>query len=137
MPERSAACIHILVVEDEPLLAMDLEAVLVDAGFVVIGPAANLEDGLQRLRHGAVVDVAVLDIALHSSFSFPIADALEDRGVPFLFVSAHAPEILPERHRRRRIVQKPYQPERLIADLRALVTTQALDTRSHDTTLEA
>lgn len=128
---------RILVVEDEPLLAMDLEAVLIDAGFAVIGPASGLEEALRRLHHETVVDGAVLDIALHGSFSFPIADALADRGIPFLFVSGHAREILPERHQCRRVVQKPYQPERLIADLLALVTARTLDTRPCDTTLEA
>lgn len=126
--EGSADLVHVLVVEDEPLLAMDLEAVLVEAGFAVIGPAPCVEDALERRREAAAVELAVLDITLDGGPSFPIADALADRDIPFLFVSGHTREVLPERHRRCRIVQKPYRPERLIADLRALVATRTLDT---------
>lgn len=120
-PKRSADCVHVLVVEDEPLLAMDLEAILVGAGFAVVGPAPSLEDALERLREAAAVEVAVLDITLDGCLSFPIADALADHDIPFLFVSGHTREVLPERHRHRRIIQKPYRPDRLIAHLRALV----------------
>lgn len=80
---------RILVVEDEPLLAMLLEDVLGEQGAVVVGPAFNLAQGL-ALAERVELDGAILDINLGGQESFPIADVLDARSVPFLFATAYA-----------------------------------------------
>lgn len=108
----------VLVVEDEPLVAMMVEDMLMDLGCVVIGPAMQLSEGL-RLAETAEVDAAVLDINLNGDRSFPIADLLEARGIPFLFATGYGGgEALAGR--REPVIQKPYQMERLAEMLTAL-----------------
>ncbi|EYD73113.1 response regulator [Limimaricola hongkongensis] len=75
----------VLVVEDEVLIAMDINECLEEAGaHVVYG--RNLRQGMQRLEHE--VDVALLDVSLgHTETCLPIAQALRERGVPFVLHS--------------------------------------------------
>ena len=78
----------ILLVEDEFLILMDLQMQLEDAGATVIA-ASSVSDGLARAGRGAV-DAAVLDVRLPDGEVYPVALALRDRAVPFLFHSGHA-----------------------------------------------
>lgn len=86
--------LRILIVEDEPLIALDLEDILKDAGHVVVGIARSMRDALELARRSAPFDLAVLDIDLVGS-----ADGIETaerrrsrHGVEALFVSARAEE---------------------------------------------
>lgn len=79
---------RVLVVEDEPLVALETAAVLRDLGCVVIGPAATFEEGL-RLAEGGGLDAAVLDVNLLGVTSFPIADLLARRRVPVIQVTGY------------------------------------------------
>jgi two-component SAPR family response regulator len=98
---------HILIVEDEIWVAFDLEAILKAAGCVVIGPAANLKDGLDLAEQNPL-DAALLDINLGYDQSFPIAYGLKRRGVPFVFVTAYSNYILPAGLTGAPLVAKPY-----------------------------
>jgi DNA-binding response OmpR family regulator len=98
---------RILVVEDEIWVAFDLEAILKAAGCVVVGPAANLRDGLDLAEHNPL-DAALLDINLGYDQSFPIAYGLKRRGVPFVFVTAYSNYILPAGLAGAPLVAKPY-----------------------------
>ena len=81
---------HILIVEDEGLLALDMEFALVDAGAKVLGPAVEVAEGVQLLSGtDTVVDGAILDLDLRGVAAYPIADMLHERGVPFLFHTGH------------------------------------------------
>jgi CheY-like chemotaxis protein len=104
---------RILVVEDEALIAYDLETALRQSGCEVVGPVATVA-AAERALGGALPDAAVLDIELGDGKVFPIADALADRGVPFVFLTGYEPETLPERHARRPIVIKPCRAEVLL-----------------------
>lgn len=116
----SAAPPRILVLEDEVLLAIDVQMMLEDEGFSVIGPAASVEEGLAILRSGPI-DAAVLDINLHRERSDAVADGLEDLGVPFLYLTGLRSEMIPERHRRKFVVEKPVRQELLLRGLRELL----------------
>jgi CheY-like chemotaxis protein len=85
--------LRILVVEDEPVVAMYLEDMLEALGCQTIGPASRLADGLV-LVESETFDAAILDINLGGERSTPIAEALRQRGVPFAFASGYgvAPE---------------------------------------------
>ncbi len=108
----------VLVVEDEPLVAMMVEDMLIDLGCTVIGPAMQLSEGL-RLAETAELDAAVLDINLNGGRSFPIADALEARGIPFLFATGYGGGEALE-GRQDPVIQKPYQMDRLAEMLTSL-----------------
>jgi DNA-binding response OmpR family regulator len=78
----------ILLVEDEFLIALDLQAQIEAAGYRVVGPAATVEEGMALLDAGPV-HMAVLDMNLRGSTSFPIAERLEQAGTPFMFLSGN------------------------------------------------
>jgi two-component system, response regulator PdtaR len=78
----------VLVVEDEFLIAMDLERLLERHGFRVLGPAAMVAAAL-RLLDGEAPDVALLDVNLRGEMVTPVAEALRARGVPFVLASAY------------------------------------------------
>lgn len=83
---------RILIVEDEPLVAMNLEDMLDTLGCAIAGPAYSLKDGLARVAEGGI-DAAILDFNLRGESSREIADALVSRGVPFLIVSGYGADI--------------------------------------------
>lgn len=82
------AGLRVLVVEDEPIVAMCLEDMLEALGCITIGPVSRLADGLALAEAGAL-DVAILDINLGGERSTPIAEILRRRGTPFAFASGY------------------------------------------------
>jgi two-component system, response regulator PdtaR len=78
----------VLVVEDEFLIALDLEQLLRRHGWRVLGPAATVAAALRLLR-GAMPDVALLDVNLGGELVTPVAAELRARGVPFVLASAY------------------------------------------------
>lgn len=83
---------RVLLVEDEVLIAMELEMALEDAGAIVLGPIHSLPAAIEAAR---TVDLAaaVLDIDLAGRDVFPAADILRARGVPFVFHTGHGRRI--------------------------------------------
>jgi CheY-like chemotaxis protein len=79
----------VLVVEDEELVAMDLCAELEQLGWQVLGPAATVAQAEAVLRDSPPVDVAVLDVNLRGRPVYPLAEALLERRVPFLFCTGY------------------------------------------------
>jgi CheY-like chemotaxis protein len=79
----------VLVVEDEFLIAMDLELLLRRHGWRVLGPAATVAAALRLLRQGDTPDVALLDVNLRGELVTPVAEELRARGVPFMLASAY------------------------------------------------
>lgn len=80
---------RVFVAEDEGLIAFDIVSLLEGAGCRVIGPAADLSGALQTLET-ARVDMALLDVNLRGEMVWPIAETLQSRGVPFLFLTGYA-----------------------------------------------
>ncbi|MBW3617634.1 MAG: response regulator [Proteobacteria bacterium] len=89
------------------VVAMLVEEFVAELGHEVVAVASHLEAGLELARTGNF-DLAVLDLNLGGIQSFPIADALAARGVPFIFASGYGAAGLPSRHRSRAVVQKPF-----------------------------
>ncbi len=79
----------VLVVEDEFLIAWDLELLLVRHGWRVLGPAATVAQALHLLDGGSQPTVALLDVNLGGELVTPVAAALRARGVPFVLASAY------------------------------------------------
>ena len=103
---------RVLVVEDEMLVSLLVEDMLADAGCVVVGPFARLPAALAAARVEAV-DVALLDVNVAGEMVFPVAYALEERGIPFLFVTGYGQAALPPNRPRWRACAKPFQPQHL------------------------
>ncbi len=99
---------RVLVVEDESLVAMLLETILEDMGCLPVGPASTVEDGLAMAVDGERLDAALLDVNVAGREVFPIADALRERGVPFVFSTGYGEGGLPDDWRGHPTVQKPF-----------------------------
>jgi two-component system, chemotaxis family, sensor kinase Cph1 len=90
-PQPQAASLlgrRILLVEDEALAAMEMEAVLKEAGCEVVGPAARLDRAMALAAAGGF-DAAALDVNLDGEFVFPLAARLREDGVPFVFMTGY------------------------------------------------
>jgi DNA-binding response OmpR family regulator len=112
---------HVLVVEDEWLIARDYLAVLRAAGHVAVGPAATVEKALVLLDNERV-DIALLDFQLGASTSAPIAARLSQLGIPFVLVTGHAGRGLPSEYTGGTVLAKPASPPKLIALIEALAS---------------
>jgi CheY-like chemotaxis protein len=124
-----AAGAHILVVEDEALIAAQIEDVLGDAGYVVLGPASRLAEAFEQF-YWKRPDAALLDINVAGESSFPLAEFLTAKGVPFAFCSGYGEAgAVPEQFRHIPVIAKPADPARLVEVLSRL-DTSGLVTRS-------
>jgi CheY-like chemotaxis protein len=119
----------ILIVEDEMLLAMDIEEMVRSAGCSVIGPVGTVAEAVRKLRDSKP-DGAILDVSLSGELVFPIADALQEAGIPFMIVTGYARDQVPERHRTRPFLQKPYKATVLIDMLGRLLGSAGASPRS-------
>lgn len=98
---------RVLVVEDESLVAMLLETILEDMGCETVGPAATIDEGL-RLAADERIDAALLDVNVSGRQVFPVAEALKERGVPFVFSTGYGEGGLPDEWRGHATLQKPF-----------------------------
>ncbi len=98
---------RVLLVEDESLVAMLLETILEDVGCIPVGPAPSVAAALDLVTTEAI-DAAILDVNVAGQTVFPVADALSDRGVPFIFSTGYGEGGLPEHWRSHPTVQKPF-----------------------------
>jgi len=114
---------RVFLVEDEMLLALMIQYSLAEAGAQTIGPASRLADALAIASNPEErMDAAILDVDLHGQNVFPVADALQERGVPFLFHTGHGTKAeLTGRYTEVVVCSKPTLPEDLIAALAGLL----------------
>ncbi|MBX9740818.1 MAG: response regulator [Beijerinckiaceae bacterium] len=103
---------RVLVVEDEPFIAMTLEDMLTDLGCIVAGSAGQVGDAL-ALIESCEIDAAVLDVNLGSQKIDPVADALAARGMPYIFTTGYGRTGVPVSHAAHGVVQKPFRMEDL------------------------
>ena len=114
---------RILVVEDEALVALQLQQDLESDGHHVVGPARCLEDGIS-LALNEDIDAALVDVSLGRDTSAPIADQLLARNIPFAFATGYSDSsMLPERLRSVPRLSKPYALDEVRRLLRSLVAT--------------
>ena len=111
---------RMLVVDDEFLIALDLQQILESAGAIVVS-LGDADAALQALRDGTQFDGAVLDIKLSGSAgdSTGIATLLTERGTPFVFLTGmHAGNEHAKAFPHAPLIEKPYQVEMLMEALR-------------------
>jgi DNA-binding response OmpR family regulator len=99
---------RILIVEDEMLIAMHLEDVLTGLGHAVAAIATRIDRAMVLARDGDI-DFAILDINVAGSLSFPVADILRRRAIPFVFASGYGAQGLAGDHRSALVLKKPYE----------------------------
>lgn len=114
---------RVLVVEDEPMMAETLCDLMEDAGCKPVGPAATVADALSLIERGGI-DVAMLDIRLKRETSFPVARALRQRGIPWLFLTSYQQHDLPDDLADAVLVEKPFSPPVLVEIVRRLALEQ-------------
>lgn len=110
---------RVIIVEDEPLIAENLRADLIDAGFDVVGVASRV-DRTMSLIEEIECDAAILDANLAGRSSAPAAAALAVRRIPCIVLSGYAREQLPTELSEALYLQKPYRVDPLTKELAAL-----------------
>lgn len=112
---------RVMVVEDEPLEALDYCDRLADAGAEIIGPYGSVLEALDVVEHEAL-DVALLDHALVDANSDVLQTALEERAIPFVVLTGY-PRVLVRRDDRQVVLSKPVSGELLCMTLSAAART--------------
>lgn len=113
------ASLYVLIVEDEPLIAMAMEMLVQEEeGGVALGPHGAVAPALAEIGKGGRIDVATLDCNLGREPAWPVADALAARGIPFAFTSGQGANDIPDRFRDRETFSKPVDDEKLKRFLR-------------------
>jgi len=115
---------RVLVVEDEMMVLINIEDALADFGCTLVAVAATVDQAL-ALIDTQNFDVAVIDVNLDGQTSYPIADALAKRGVPFVFSTGYSDPGLGGDHSDRPVLQKPYRDSQLAEILIRLLRKQA------------
>nr|WP_256464295.1 response regulator [Bradyrhizobium sp. 21] len=114
---------RILVIEDDYLLAQVLIDFLEEAGAEIVGPIGWVEEALAAIDNGEInVDAAVLDVNLHGAKSYPIADALAERSVPFVFATGYGSDALDASYLDHPRCEKPFDQSMLVALLNDILS---------------
>ena len=106
MPANPPRKRNVLVLEDEPFIAMMLEEELEALGLHVIGPVNNLKSAVQ-LADMPDLDGALLDLNINGAYVTEVADKLRLRGIPYIFVTGYDPPA-GLKHRNVPVLRKPF-----------------------------
>jgi len=98
---------RILIVDDEPLIGAMTEEWLSELGHSVVGPAHNLAMALELAE--AELDAAIVDVALGKDKSYPLADVLKARRVPFVLATGYGPDGIEPKYRAHSTLEKPFE----------------------------
>jgi DNA-binding response OmpR family regulator len=99
---------RVLVVEDEVMISMLIEDMLADMGCKCVDVAPSVEVALEALAKDKP-DFAMLDINLNGKRSFPVADALKNQAIPFVFLSGYGSPGLSGEYADAKVLQKPFR----------------------------
>ena len=123
---------RILIAGPQAVIALDLQRILRGAGYRVVGPVATAAEARRLIDRGPVdgapVDGAIVDLDLDPSAASAILELLDDAGIPAVFLSGAALQELPERHRDRPLVYRPYTGAGLLTALRRALEKAADET---------
>jgi CheY-like chemotaxis protein len=108
---------RILIVEDNFLLAETVASVLEGVGARIVGPYMTMVEALANLSELTAIDGAILDIGLGELESYPLAEALQTTGIPFMFLTGVERHDLPAQFARTPHMLKPFSDDRLIRRL--------------------
>ncbi|MBL6618197.1 MAG: response regulator [Reyranella sp.] len=118
--DLSLGSTRVFIVEDEALILYTLQDMLEELGCRVVATALRIDDALAK-GDSAAFDVAILDVNVGGEPIDPVADLLARRGVPFLFATGYGARSLPDGHRDRVVLTKPYRTQDVRAALDAVL----------------
>jgi DNA-binding response OmpR family regulator len=110
---------RILIVEDELMVSMLIEETLLEAGYFVVGPFANMTDAIRAARVERL-DAAVLDVNVAGQMIYPVAEELSARAIPFGFATGYGKAVSAKPWNDRPVLPKPFsgsELENLVAGL--------------------
>lgn len=112
--------VRILIVDDEPAIALGLSRVLVARGFEIAGLASSVKMAITSLNE-ADCDIALLDLNLRGESVEPVARALHRRGRPIIFMSGYSERELPTEFSGVPFLRKPFDADELVAVIQQLL----------------
>ena len=112
--------LHVLFVEDEMILAAELEDELSALGVMTIGVVTSVNSAIEYLDQNGKIDAAVTNVQLRGKLSFPVADALIARNIPFIFVTAND-ALVREHYPDVPCCPKPSEVEKVLQALRDMI----------------
>jgi DNA-binding response OmpR family regulator len=115
------AGLRVLVVEDDYFIADEICTTLRNGGAEVLGPAPDIEHGLDVAR-SEQLDCAVLDINLHGALAFNLADELRKRGTPSIFATGYDHSVLPGAFSDSVRLEKPVNLSELLRAVQSVCT---------------
>lgn len=116
---------RIMVVEDEGLILLTLCDALQHLGCEIAAAEARVDSAVAAVATTAI-DAALLDLDLgQDETSYPIADALATRGIPFAFLTGYGTDALSDAHKERPVLSKPIDDHSLEAMLKRLLAPEA------------
>lgn len=111
---------HVLILEDEPIIGFALEDMLLHIGCDRVSLATRIAEA-QRIAREDQVDAAILDVNIHGAQSYPVADDLAARGVPYIFATGYGDRAHPDQHRDTLTLTKPYSIDDIRDGLRTAI----------------
>ncbi len=114
----------VLIVEDEPLIAMMLEDFLDSLGHDVAGIAETVPEALAKVEEGGF-DVAIIDVHLKGDHVWPVADRLTEKGLPFILATGGHISPPPPEHANAPVLAKPYTIDSIEPALKAACGAKA------------
>lgn len=112
--------LRILIVEDQPIIAMALADAVEEMGGVAVGPAGTLREALDLASTG-VFDAALLDVWLNGTSAYSVGDILSHRSIPFVVVSGAASSDQPLPYQRAPRLLKPFSNQEVSAALTSIL----------------
>ncbi len=115
---------RVMILEDDPFIALDMEGVMEDAGYDILGPVASVPEALKLIGNDnePTPDVALLDFYVTGGTSEFVARELAKKGVPFMFLTGNADDVRKCMADHDPLIRsKPVQIERIIKDVKTLL----------------
>jgi PAS domain S-box-containing protein len=116
-PHESPFGKKLLLVEDEALIGILLHDMLIDWGFEPSEPFFTLDEAMEAAAAGPF-EGAILDMNLNGKSVYPLAELLQSRGIPFVFLTGYGQHTIDKRFASYPMLQKPVAPEALKAILK-------------------
>lgn len=116
--------LNVLILEDEGLIAMHLATFFGRHGYTIVGPAGTCPDALDLLQ-AQNVDVGILDLLIGDETCGTVADALNDRDIPWLITTGFDVRSLPKRYQNVPLFAKPVLNNVLLDEVEKLIGRQS------------
>ena len=113
----------VLMVVDDAIMALDLQRLLNEAGYRVVGPAATVGEIQSMIQRGEI-DCAILDLDVDRRAPLPISDLLAFADVPFVYLTTGVLGTISSRHMQRPTVEKPFTREAVLAAVENAMAVQ-------------